>query len=141
MFDFKIENLKEMKIVSSDGKNRLDAKKKLEDYLLDIDLSAKKYFYVEVFNKDLVAGAMAIARVDRIPERNRHFRSNTLKEGPYLLLDMTYSQFVQLSKPGTKEQVEYNHYLKENGYKLADIPFFEFLDDNEEQIRLYMRLK
>jgi hypothetical protein len=140
--DYKIKDLDGMILVTSEGTNREEALKKLEDYLQENNISTLGFYFIELYNSTGVSGAMALAKVEYEPKRNKKFRSSTLKPGPYLIFDYSYEEYVEASKPGADDKLDIKGYLKEKGYKVLGFPFFEFLEETDnKQIRIYIPLK
>lgn len=87
----KIVTLEEMIFVQTDGSSRESCLSSLTDYLKSIHVEAEKFFFIEAYMNGNVVGAMALAKVDNEPEHNKDFPTYTMKEGPYLLIDVPYT--------------------------------------------------
>ncbi len=139
--EYKINEIKEFIFVTSDGKTRQEALEALENYLDSINMKAKGFYFIEAYNHNGVAGAMALASVDQEPERNRKFRSSVVKPGKYMMFDYPYDEFVERNKPGADNKMDLKEIIKKEGYSISGFPFFEFLPDSENQlIRVYIPL-
>lgn len=47
----------------------------LNGYLNEIGMKSEEYYYFKGYNHSIVAGAMALARVNGEPEKTRNFRA------------------------------------------------------------------
>ncbi|MBN2540307.1 MAG: hypothetical protein JXB08_02150 [Bacilli bacterium] len=140
--DYKIEELQEMIIVQAEGKTREDGKEKLEEFLGNQNIKPVKFYYLELYNSSGVAGAYTFARVNETPEHSRKFSSRTIDAGPYFVLEMSYQELRESSGPKAEKKLDLQHLIKETGYKVAELPFFEFVPDTDEkEIRIYVKLK
>jgi nucleoside-triphosphatase THEP1 len=137
--DYKIKDLEEMIIISSDGQSREEALRKLEEYLEQSNIASQGFYFIEAYSGGKVVGAMALAKVDTEPERNKKFRSSTLKPGQYLVFDYPYEKYVEDNMPGADNKLDVKGYLKEKGYRVGGFPFFEFLEETDNKtIRIYV---
>ena len=138
--DYEVKQLDELILVSSSGKAREDALENLKAYLSEIGMEAKKFYYLEAYNSKGVAGAVAFASVDVLPERNRKFPAEKVSQRNYFIFDYPYDEFVERMKPGSDNKLDLKSVLKEEGYKMSGfLPFFEFLPETEvSTIRVYI---
>ena len=139
--NYKIQELEDIIFVQSEGKTREEGVTKLKEYLENQNIQPISFYYLELYNKDGVAGAYTFAKVNEEPEHSRKFRSNTLKSGPYFILDISYQEYLEAGKPGAQKELDIKEIVKKEGYSIADFPFFEFLDSEQNQIRVYVKLK
>ncbi len=137
-----IETLKEMFLVSSDGSSRETCLENLQEHLNKIGIEAIDYYFLEAFSGGKVSGAMALAHVKEEPPRDRKFRTSTVKEGPYLVVDMTYQDYVEDGTGKKDVSKVINNYIKEQGYSLGGFPFFKFVPDlDSPDIKVYVPLR
>lgn len=142
MMDYAIRELDAMTLVQSEGTSREKTLAPLKAYLDDQSIEPEKFLFVELYNEDGIAGAMSMAQVNQKPESNAKFRVKTLKEAPYLIVDMSYDEFKAFSDPAAETTLDITNHITEEGYKIANIPFFEFIGDNDEtMVRVYIMLK
>lgn len=127
-------------VVKSEGKNKEDAKEKLDHYLDSIGTKALNYYYLEVFEKGEVSGAICMGEVSFEPEYNRKFKDMTLKGGDCLTFTLSEEEYLMASKGKTDMFTDIMSYIKEQSYRLKEMPFFEILDDGETY-RFYYLLK
>jgi nucleoside-triphosphatase THEP1 len=139
--DYEIKDFEEKIMITSDGHSREEALRKLEEYLEQSNISSHGFYFIEAYSAGKVSGAMALAKVDVEPERNKKFRSFTLKSGKYLVFDYPYEKYVEDNMPGAKDKLDITGYLKEKGYKVGGFPFFEFLEETDNKtIKVYVPL-
>ncbi len=137
--NYKIKDLEEMIMISSDGQSREEALMKLEGYLDNSNISSQGFYYIEAYSSGGVAGAMALAKVDREPKRNSEFMASKLEPGKYLIFDYPYEKYVEDNMPGADEELDVKGYLNEKGYMIGGFPFFEFLEETDNKIiRIYV---
>jgi|GEM_PF-5100451 len=129
-------------VVKSEAKNRTDAKEKLDQYLQSIGTEAKNYYYLEVFEKGQVSGALCMGEVSFEPEYNRKFRDRKLKGERCLCFTMSEEEYLRASRGESSAFNDVMSYIKENSYRLKEMPFFEILDDpNSKTFKFYYLLK
>jgi len=141
--EYEIVELPKMNLIQSQGETREDGIQKLEEYLLQNNISPRQYFFIEAydFKTNDVVGAMILAEVESFPNNNTEFQSATVPKGPYLSFTMPYTNLVNLMLPDSKEVQSNQEYLSNTEYRIADFPFFEFLaDTNDSQVRVYIKL-
>ena len=140
--DYELMDFDTKIVVKSEAKNRLDAKEKLDQYLDSIGTEAKNYYYLEVFEKGQVSGAICMGEVSFEPEYNRKFRDMKLKGEKCLSFTMTEEEYLRASRGESSTFIDVMSYIKENSYRLKEMPFFEILDNsNSKIIKFYYLIK
>jgi len=137
--NYKIIDKEELILISSDGNTRDEALEKLNGYLSETGIESQGYYYFEAYDRNGVAGAMAFASVNKMPESNRDFQAQKISKGKYFVFDYPYGQWVERNKPGVEDEMDISEYLEKENLSLSGLPFFEFLEDKEtDTIRVYV---
>lgn len=139
MFEFNIEEIDEMFLLQAEGENSEVAKEKLDKFLSEKEISPKKYYYLEMWSEGEISGAMTMALVDKEVEGGDEVRTYTTPKSPYLTFELYYDDYIN---PEISNQIDWDPFLEEKGYRMVDFPIFEYLPtEGKKKIKIIMRVE